>query len=98
MDINSLEEWEIENKMEINPGKSKAERFTKTRVKEQIKYYFGAQLIPHLNTFKYLRIIISSNLNWADHVSYTLRNSSKVLYFTIRTLKWEIIIRSPQLI
>jgi len=29
--------------MNINPGKSKAVSFTKARVKERIRYYFGDQ-------------------------------------------------------
>ena len=40
-DLNRLEEWTVENEMEINTGKSKAGSFTKTRVKERISYYFG---------------------------------------------------------
>jgi len=37
--------------MKINPGKSKTVSFTKTRMKERIGYYFGAQLIPEANSF-----------------------------------------------
>jgi hypothetical protein len=40
--------------MKINPGKSKAASFTKARVKERIRYYFGAQLILEASSFKYL--------------------------------------------
>jgi hypothetical protein len=58
--------------MKINPGKSKAVSFTKARVKQRIRYYIGDRLIPETNSFKYLGIIISSDLNWADHVNYTL--------------------------
>jgi hypothetical protein len=32
--LNRLVEWEVENEMKINPGKSKAVSFTKARVKE----------------------------------------------------------------
>ena len=32
--------------MKINPDKSKAVSFTKARVKERLRYYFGEQLIP----------------------------------------------------
>jgi len=46
--------------MKINPGKCKAVSFTKARVKEQIRYYFGDQLIPEANSFKYLGIIIAA--------------------------------------
>jgi len=33
-DLDTLWEWAIENGMEINPGKSKAIRFTKSRIKK----------------------------------------------------------------
>jgi len=52
-DLNSLGEWAVENKMKINPDKSKAVRFTKARVKERLGYYFGKQLIPEASSFKY---------------------------------------------
>jgi len=51
---------------------SKAVSFTKPRVKERIWYNFGDQLIPEASSFKYLGIIIHSDLNWAAHVNYTL--------------------------
>ena len=71
-DLNSLGEWAVENEMKINPDKSKAVSFTKARVKERTRYYLGEQLIPEANSFKYLGIIIRNDLNWADHVNYTL--------------------------
>jgi hypothetical protein len=39
--------------MKINPDKSKAVRFTRTRVKDRLRYYFWDQLIPEANSFKY---------------------------------------------
>jgi len=71
-DLNILGEWVVENEMKINPDKSKAVSFTKARVKERTRYYFGEQLIPEASIFKYLGIIIRNDLNWADHVNYTL--------------------------
>jgi hypothetical protein len=68
-DLNKLGKWTLENEMKINPGKSKAGCFSKARVKERIRYYFGDQLISEANNFKYLGIIIRSDLNWADHVN-----------------------------
>ena len=54
-----------ENEMKINPGKSRAVSFTKARVKERTRYYFGDQLIPEASSFQYLGIIIRGDLNWA---------------------------------
>jgi len=86
-DLNKLGEWTVENVMKTNPGKSKAASFTQRRVKELIWFYFGDQLLPEASSFKYLGIIISSHLNWADHVNYTLRKAKKALHFIMSTLK-----------
>jgi len=72
--------------MKINPGNSKAVGYTKARVKEQIRYYFGDLLIMEAYSFKYLGIIINA-LNWADHVNYTLRKAWKALHFMMRILQ-----------
>jgi len=60
---------------------------SKARVKERIRYYFGDQLIPETSSFKYLEIITRSDLNWADHVNYTLRKAWKALHFIMFILK-----------
>jgi len=39
------------------------------------------------SSFKYLGIIICSDLNWADHVKYTLRKARKALHFIMCILK-----------
>jgi len=88
MDLNRLGEWAVENEMKINPGKSKAVSFTKARVKERIRYYyFGDQSIPEASSFNCLGIIICSNVNWADHVNYTLRKAWKAVHFIMHILK-----------
>jgi hypothetical protein len=76
-DLNRRGEWAVENEMKINPDKSKALSFTKARVKERVRYYFGEQLIPEASSFKYLGIIIHNDLNWADHVNYTLEKHGR---------------------
>jgi len=73
--------------MKINSDKSKAVSFTKAGVKERTRYYFGEQLIPEASSFNYLGIITRNDLNWADHVNYTLRKAWKALHFVTRILK-----------
>ena len=87
MDLNRLGEWGVENEMRINPDKSKAVSFTKAWVKEQIRYYFGEQVIPEASIFKYLGIIIRNDLNWTDYVNYTLWKAWKALHFIMDILK-----------
>jgi len=88
-DLNRLGEWVVENQMKINPVKSKAVSFTKARVKERIRYYFGDQLIPDSSSFKHLGRIIRSDLNWAEHVNYKLRKAWKALHFIVPVFKKE---------
>jgi hypothetical protein len=39
--LDRLREWAVENAMQINPGKSKAVSFTRSRVKESLNYLGG---------------------------------------------------------
>ena len=59
----------------------------KSYVKERIRFYFGDQLILKASRFKYFGIIICSDLNWTDHVNYTVRNAWKALHFMMRVQK-----------
>ena len=56
-DLDTLGEWAVENGMKINPGKSKAIRFTRAGVKNTLGYSLGDQKIR-----KYLGIILRSDL------------------------------------
>jgi hypothetical protein len=84
--LNNLGEWAVEYEMK-NSGKSKAVGSREGREKERIIYYFGDQLILETSSFKYLGIIIHSDLNWADRVNYKLRKTWKALHFIMHILK-----------
>jgi len=53
-----LGEWAAENGMKINPGKSKAIRFTRVGVKNSLVYSFCAKKIPEASSCKYLGMIL----------------------------------------
>ena len=59
----------VENGMKINPGKSKATRLTRARVKNPLGYSLGDQKIPEVSSCKYFGIL-RSYLNWVDQVTY----------------------------
>jgi len=61
--VHRFQEWALENKTKKNPSKSKTVSFTKGRLKEKIRHYFGDQLIPEASRFKYCRIVIRNDLN-----------------------------------
>ena len=76
-DLDTLGEWAIENGEKINLGKSKAVRFTRSRVKNTLSYSLGDQNIPEGSGCKYLRIIVRSDLNWVDQVNYTVQKPGR---------------------
>jgi hypothetical protein len=84
--LNRLGEWAVENTMKINPSKSKAIRFTRARFKEPLNYSLMGTLIPEASSCKYLGIILSSELSWADQVKHTVKKAWKALHFTVRIL------------
>ena len=86
-DLDTLGEWAIGNGMNTNPGKSKAIRFTRARVKNRLGYSLRDQKIPEASGCKYLRIILPSDLNWVDQVSYTAHKEWKAFHFAMRVLK-----------
>jgi hypothetical protein len=86
-DVDRLGEWAVVNAMKINPSKSKAVCFTRARVKDPLNYSLMSTLIPETNSCKYLGIILSSDLSWADHVNYTVEKAWKALHFNMRILR-----------
>ena len=86
-DLNTLGEWAVENWMKINPGKSKAIRFTRARVKNPLGYSVGDHKILEASSCTYLGIIFRSDLNWVYQVNYTVHKAWKALHFVMRFVK-----------
>jgi len=82
-DLDRLEEWAVENTMKINPSKSKAIRFTRSRVMGPLNYSLMGTLIPEASSCKYSGIILRSDLSWADQVNYAVKKAWKALHFTM---------------
>jgi hypothetical protein len=56
-------------------------------VTELVNYSLRDIVIPEASSFKYLRIILRSDLSWDDQVNYTVKKAWKALHFTMRILK-----------
>jgi hypothetical protein len=63
-------EWAAENEMKINTNTGKAIGFTRVRERYPLNYCLTNQNIPEADFCKYLRIIIQSDLRWAEQVYY----------------------------
>ena len=83
----------LKNEMKINPSKSKSISFTRARIKDPLNYTLRDQKIPEDSCCKYLRIIIHSDLSWADQVNHTVQKAWKALHFVMRVVKMELKIR-----
>jgi len=81
--LDRLVEWVVENAMKINSSKSNAILFTRPRVKYPLNYSLMCALIPEATSCKYLGIILSSALSWADQVNYEVKKTWKALHFTV---------------
>ena len=77
----------VENVIKINPGKSKAIRFTRARVKNLLGYSLGDQKFPESSSFKYLEIILRNGLKWVDQVNSTAQKAWKALHIVLRVPK-----------
>jgi hypothetical protein len=55
-------------------------------VKEPINYFLLDQVIPEKSSYKYLGIILRSDLSWTDHVHYTDNKAWKARHVTMRVL------------
>ena len=79
--------------MKINPSKSRALSFTRTRVKAPHNYMLSDHKTPEEGSCKYLGIILHSNLNWADQVNHMVRKAWRALHFVMLVVKRGIKIR-----
>jgi len=71
--LHRMWEWEVENAMKIIRSKSKEIRFTRSSVKDQTNYSLMGTLVPEASGYKYLEIILRSDLSFADQVNYTAK-------------------------
>ena len=86
-DLDRLGCWAIENEMKINPSKSGALSFTRSRLKVPLNYTLSDYKTPEDSSCKCLGIILRGDLNWADQVNYTVRKAWRALHFVMRVVK-----------
>jgi hypothetical protein len=67
-DLKRLREWAFENKIIINPTKSKANCFTRALEMEPLNYSLRDIIILEASSCKNIGIILSSDLSWTDQV------------------------------
>jgi hypothetical protein len=84
-DLDRLGECAVENEMKINPGKSKALSFTRAQVKDPLSYFFKDQRIPEPSCWKYLGVILCSDVSWA----YLAKSLEGTMFLNAYSQKWK---------
>jgi dsDNA-binding SOS-regulon protein len=80
-DLDRLGDWAVENEMKMNPNKRNALSITRARVKDRLNYKLRNKNIPEDSCCKYLRIIIRSDLSWADQLNYKVQKAWRAIPF-----------------
>ena len=83
-DLNQLQKWEKDNKMEFHPGKCQIRRLTNKRKPIINKYNIHNTILQEFSSAKYLGIIIDSKLNWNDQTNNVYKKASFMLSFLER--------------
>ena len=80
-ELTYIQNWMDNNCLKINVKKTNYILFGPTILTNQIEtqLFYNSRLIPRVNSNKFLGIIITSNLNWKEHIIYLSKKISKNL-------------------
>ena len=69
-DINLVSEWVNSNFLTFNSSKCKCMLVTKKRTNyiQSVQFYLNNVILEQVKSFKYLGVLISSDLSWSAHI------------------------------
>jgi hypothetical protein len=79
VDIDSIQQWCVENCMEFNIQKTKTIYFTRKNVSVHFNYYVSDVLILRTDSIKDLGVILDSKLNFHCHVDFVYSQALRTL-------------------
>ena len=85
-DLETLQLWERENKMEFHPDKCQLIRFTNKIKFIPFKYKIHNTILEEVRSAKYLGVTLSKNLSWNDHCLSISKKANSTLAFIQRNL------------
>ena len=78
-DLNTLQKWEINWKMEFHPGKCQLLRVTNKKNIIPYSYSIHNEVLQEAESVKYLGVIIDKNLTWKKQYSNINKKASNIL-------------------
>ena len=85
-DLDTLQAWEIENKMEFHPDKCQVLRITNKHNPIQVPYNIHNVLLSVVPSAKYLGVHIDSKISWNTQCSSLCNKANSTLAFLQRNL------------
>ena len=78
-DLNSLQKWSIDMKMQFNTKKCKVMHVSRKKLKTQTSYYLAGQQLEQVTYFTNLGVTVSNDLSRSKHIEITVAKANKTL-------------------
>ena len=84
--LHSLEEWTRNWQVKFNPEKCEVMRISYKQDKSNHQYHLSNAMLKCVDSYKDLRVIMSRDLPWSNHVDVSVNKANKVLGLLKRTV------------
>uniref|UniRef100_A0A131Y531 Putative tick transposon n=1 Tax=Ixodes ricinus TaxID=34613 RepID=A0A131Y531_IXORI len=85
-DLSTIMNWCSDWQMSLSYSKCKLVCFTRKRSVSSCMYFLGTQPIEEVQSYKYLGVLVTSDLSWAAHIEFISLAASKTLGYIRRCL------------
>lgn len=84
--LSKIQDWCAKWQMNINPKKTVAMTITRSRDPLKFQYNLGNHSLSFVSQYKYLGLVITSDLRWNEHISYIEKKAFSKLGYLRRAL------------
>ncbi len=79
-DIDQLLHWAKENKIEFSKMKTKYIIISNSHLQKYPHLYMDDIILERVQNYKQLGLYIDENLNWENHINYTIQKTPKIIH------------------
>ena len=84
-DVTTIDHWMSRNFLTLNATKCKQMVITKSRTHQCPQLYLASQPLECVQSYKYLGVIITSNLSWLEYIQFICNKNRKFVPWTYST-------------
>lgn len=85
-DLSNIQQWCSRWLMQLNINKCKVMQVSRKRNNLSFQYSVNAKFLTQADSYRYLGVVISSNLTWSEHIQKLIAESAKSLGYIKRSL------------